>query len=231
MSESYAATFLIHPKDLADLLANAVDVGKDKTTHPLICLNASGDSLLAYGRGRYMAGRDSRPFTADTPQYGEVVITEEEAAELASVLRKVEGVGRKGTTIDVVLTERQSFIVQNGPEDILCELPDADTNQISYGEPDELSDWEEIDQLLTEIKQDPHTAQPLAFTKDVLGTLNKIRTDSPVLDIASHPNGRVVGIALGSTFRALVAGVDRKGYANGGKWGDGPGRPDHLWEA
>ena len=228
---TYAATFTIHPKELADLLANAVDIGKDKTTHPLIYLRASGDSLFAYGRGRYLAGRDSRPLTAETPQYGELVITQDEASELATALRKVEGAGRKGTTVDVILSERQQFTVQNGPDYILCELPDADTNAVSFGEPYEMSDWEEIDELLTEIQQDPHTAQPLAFQKDVLGTMNKIRADSPVMDIASHPNGRVVGIALGSTFRALVAGVGREGYASGGKWGDGPGKPDHLWEA
>jgi hypothetical protein len=226
------ATFRIHPKDMADILANAVDIGKDKTTHPLICLAASADSLHAYGRGRYTAGRDWRPFDADGAQYAAIVITEDEAAELATALRGVEGAGRKDTRIGVTMTERGTLTVRNG-EDVLCELPDADTNEISFGEPDDLSDWEEIDELLMDIRrsQDSQPLTRFAFQKDILARMNKIRADSNVMDIALHPNGRVVGIALGSTFRAVVAGVDRQSFATGGKWGEGPGTPEQLWEA
>ena len=225
------ATFAIHPRELADILANAVDVGKDKTTHPLIYLRASGDTLHAYGRGRYAAGTDSRRFTAGEPQYAEVVITEDEASELATALRAVEGAGRKGTVVGMSIIERQKLMVENGAE-ILCELPDADTNEVSFGMPDEVSDWEEIDELLAEFER--HTPEPLtrfAFQKDILARMNKIRADSPVMDIALHPRSHAVGIALGSTFRALVAGVDRQAFATGGKWGDGPGNPEQLWEA
>lgn len=224
------ATFLMHPKELADILANAVDIGKDKTTHDFIYLRASGGVLHAYGRGRYAAGTDSRPFTAGEPQYAEVVITEDEASELATALRAVEGAGRKGTTVDVEMIERQSLVIGQGT---ICELPDADTNEVSFGMPDEVSDWEEIDILLTEIAEHiPIGLDPrFAFQKDVLARMNKIRADSPVMDIALHPTGHAVGIALGSTFRALVAGVDRQAFINGGKWGDGPGHVSHLWEA
>jgi hypothetical protein len=226
------AQFPIHPKHLADLLANAVDIGKDKTTHPLIYLRASGDSLHVYGRGRYAAGKDSRSFEAESPQYAEIVITEDEAAELATALRGVEGVGRKETLVTVAVTERDMLTVTYG-EDTLCELPDADTNEISFGMPDELSDWDEIDELLAEIAAHvPIGLDPrFAFQKDVLARINKIRADSTVMDIALHPTGHAVGIALGSTFRALVAGVNRKVFANGGTWGDGPGKPEMLWEA
>lgn len=34
---------------------------------------------------------------------------------------------------------------------------------------------------------------------------------------------------MGSTFRAVVAGCDRAGYAAGGAFGDGPGQNEHLW--
>lgn len=225
----HAATFMMHPKELADILANAVDIGKDRTTRPLIFLAASGDTLHVYGRGRYAAGRDSRPFTADTPQYGEIVITEDEASELATALRALEGAGRKGTTVDVELAERGRFVIGQGT---ICDLPDADPEQATFGMPDELNDWEEIDLLLMEILkggQEPVTR--LAFQKDILARINKIRADSPVMDIALHPTGHAVGIALGSTFRALIAGVSREQFAIGGKWGNGPGKPEHLWEA
>lgn len=224
------ATFLIHPKHLADMLANAVDIGKDKTTHPLIYLRASADTLHVYGRGRYTAGKDSRPFESDEPQYAELVITEDEAAELATTLRGVEGAGRKETLVTVTVTERGSLTVQYG-EDVLCELPDADTNEVSFGMPDEVSDWEEIDILLGEIAKGGPPLTRYGFQKDILARMNKIRADSPVMDFALHPESHSMGIALGSTFRAIIAGVDRQFYANGGKWGDGPGKPDHLWEA
>jgi hypothetical protein len=140
----------------------------------------------------------------------------------------VEGAGRKGTTVDVEMVERQSLVIGQGT---ICELPDADTNEVSFGMPDEVSDWEEIDTLLAEIALPNPYFHRFAFQKDVLARMNKIRADSPVMDIALHPTGHAVGIALGSTFRALVAGVDRQNFATGGKWGDGPGNVSHLWEA
>lgn len=212
------------------MLANAVDIGKDKTTHPLIYLRVSADTLFVYGRGRYTAGRDSRSFEAETPQYAEIVITEDEAAELAQALRGVEGVGRKETLVTMAVTERGTLTVTYG-EDTLCELPDADTNEASFGMPDEVSDWEEIDILLGELCNAKRDLTRFGFQKDILARMNKIRADSTVMDIALHPTGHAVGIAMGSTFRALIAGIDRKHYANGGKWGDGPGKPEHLWEA
>lgn len=224
------AQFSIHPKHLADMLANAVDIGKDKTTHPLIYLRASVDTLHVYGRGRYTAGKDSRSFEAETPQYAEIVITEDEAAELATALRGVEGVGRKETLVTTAMVERGTLTVTNGA-DTLCELPDADTNEVSFGMPDEVSDWEEIDILLGEIAKGGPPLTHYGFQKDILARMNKIRADSTVMDFALHPESHAMGIALGSTFRAIIAGVDRKHYANGGKWGDGPGRPEHLWEA
>lgn len=223
------ATFTIHPKELADILANAVDIGKDKTTHPLIYLRACAATLHVYGRGRYAAGVDYRPFNADGAQYAEIVITEDEASELATVLRGMEGAGRKGTTVDVEIIERQKLLIGQGT---FCDLPDADTNEVSFGMPDEVSDWEEIDILLEEVRcKRPEPLTRFGFQKDVLARMNKIRADSPVMDIALHPKGHAVGIALGSTFRAVVAGIDRQNFANGGKWGDGPGLPEHLWEA
>jgi len=193
-------------------------------------LAASGSTLHVYGRGRYTAGRDSRPFTGKD-QFAEIVITEDEASELATALRGLEGAGRKDTTITVTMTERGKLAVQSG-EDTLCDLPDADTNQVSFGMPDEMSDWEEIDLLLNDFRtRRPPEITRFAFQKDILARMNKIRADSNVMDIALHPTGHAVGIALGSNFRALIAGVDRQSFATGGKWGEGPGTPEQLWEA
>lgn len=225
------ACFTIHPKETADLLANCVDMSKERGKASLIYLRTSSTSLFAYGRGTYTAARDSRELSPIESAVTEVTITLEEAEELASTLRAVEGAGRKGTVVEVTIIDRDSLRIVDGTE-VLCDLPDADPENLSFGEPDELSDWDEIDDMLKQIELGPSVTPPLAFAKEVLARVNKIRADSPVMDIANHPRGHAVGVALGSTFRGLVAGVDRAAYAAGGKrWPDGPGKPSHLWEA
>lgn len=223
--------FQVHPKQLADLLANAVDIGKDNpriSVNSLVMLSATGAYLYAYGRGRYTAGRDWRELKTDGPLSGQITLTEAEAEELASVLRGVEGAGRVGTVVDVSLTDRGKLVVFIGSQ-VLCDLPDADPENLTFGNPDEVSDWEEIESLISECEDSPHMAAPQAFTLDMLTRLNKIRAKTNVADISSHPSGKFVGVALGPSFRGLAAGVDRDVYADGGKWGDGPGHPEDLW--
>ena len=227
------STFTIHPKDFSDLLSNAVDIGKDRpavSINELVMLSCSGAILSAYGRGRYTAGRDWRQVDTDIPLSGAVTLTESECEELAAALRGVEGSGRKGTTVTVTLSDRQALRVTTGT-DILCELPDADPTSATFGEPDEVSDWEEIDNLISVIEEAALTQQrgPWAVATEILTRINKIRADTHVADFAIHPSGRIAGVSLGISFRALVAGVGREGYSQGGKWGNGPGKPEHLW--
>ena len=227
------AQFTIHPKELADLLANAVDIGKDKPSvsiNELVMLSCNGGFLSAIGRGRYTAGRDWRWVETDVPLSGSVVLTEPECEELASVLRGVEGAGRKGTTVSVTLTDREAFRVTQGT-DILCELPDADPTNATFGEPDEVSDWEEVEELLTRLEHAALSEQrgPWAVSTEILTRVNKLRSPTHVADFATLPGGRIAGVALGPSLRIAVSGVGREGYAQGGKWGDGPGEPEHLW--
>ena len=223
--------FQINPKQLADLLANVVDIAKDNpaiSVNSLLMLSATGAYLYAYGRGRYTAGRDWRQLKTDVPLNGQITLTEAEAEELASVLRGVEGAGRVGSVVDVALTDRARLVISSGSE-IHCDLPDADPENLTFGNPDEVSDWEEIESLISECEDSPHFASPQAFTLDILTRLNKIRGRYNLADFSSHPSGRLVGVTLGPSFRALAAGVDRNAYSSGGKWGDGPGKPDDLW--
>lgn len=207
-------------------------MSKERGKAGLIYLRTSGTALSAYGRGTYTAARDSRELSWTEDGNTEVTITHEEAEELASTLRGVEGAGRKGTSVEVTILDRESLTIRYGTE-VLCDLPDADPENLTFGAPDEVSDWMEIDELLAEIADRPaQVTPPLAFAKEVLARINKIRSDSPVMDIANHPRGHAVGVAVGSTFRGLVAGIDRAAYVAGGKrWPDGPGKPSHLWEA
>lgn len=223
--------FQVHPKQLADLLANAVDIGKDNpkiSVNSLVMLSVTGAYLYAYGRGRFTAGRDWRELKTDGPLDGQITLTEAEAEELASVLRGVEGAGRVGTVVDVSLDSRTRLLVQSGPQ-VLCDLPDADPGNLTFGNPDEVSDWEEIESLISECENSTHIASPQAFALEILTRLNKIRAKTSVADITSHPSGKFIAVALGPSFRGLAAGVDRTLYASGGDWGDGPGKPDDLW--
>lgn len=225
--------FQTHPKDLVELLGNAVDIGKDIASisvNNLVMLSVDGNRLYSYGRGRYSAGFDWRAIDleADVPFALCITITESEAAELASALRGLEGYARKGTVIEITLSDRDCLTVVSGSE-VVCELPDADPEDVTFGKPDELSDWEEVEALIHEAAAKPRLCSPFAMGLDILTRLNKIRADTNYVDLAIHPDGRRIAAALGTSFRGVVVGVGRAGYAAGGPDGVGPGRPEHLW--
>lgn len=225
--------FQVHPKALVDLLGNAVDIGKDPASisvNNLVMLAVSGARLYAYGRGRYSAGYDWRPidFEADVPYDVCITLTEAEAGELASTLRGVEGYTRKGSVVAVALHERSRLVITSGTE-VLCELPDADPDDKTFGNPNEVSDWEEIEALIHEAAATPRLTSPFAMGLDILTRLNKIRADTPIADLAISPDRKRIAVALGTSFRGVVVGSDRAIYAAGAERGDGPGRPEHLW--
>lgn len=225
--------FQTHPKALVDLLGNAVDIGKDPASvsvNNLVLLAVTGGRLYAYGRGRYSAGYDWRQLEleADAPHTVCITLTEAEAGELASTLRGVEGYARKGSVVAVTLAHRQQLVVFSGSE-VVCELPDADPDNETFGNPDEVSDWEEIEALIQETAAEPRLCSPFAMGLDLLTRLNKIRADSNYADFAVHPDGRRIAVALGTSFRGVVVGLSRPLYAAGGPNRDGLGRPEHLW--
>lgn len=216
-----------------DLLGNAVDIGKDLASisvNNLVMLSVVGGRLYSYGRGRYSAGMDWRDIKlgADVPYPLCITLTEAEAGELASALRGVEGYARKGSVVAVTFTDRTRLEIRSGSE-VVCDLPDADPDDRTFGNPDEVSDWEEIEALITESAGNPRLASPFAMGLDILTRLNKVRADSTFADFAIHPDGRRVAVALGTSFRGVVVGASRSTYATQGPDGDGPGRPQHLW--
>ena len=225
--------FQTHPKTLVDLLGNAVDIGKDPASvsvNNLVMLSVAGGRLFSYGRGRYSAGMDWRDIElgADVPYALCITLTEAEAGELASALRGVEGYARKGSVVAVTFTDRTRLEIRSGSE-VVCDLPDADPDDETFGNPDEVSDWEEIEALIIETAAKPRLTSPFAMGLDILTRLNKIRSDSTFADFAVHPDGRRIAVALGTSFRGVVVGADRAMYVTGGLNGDGPGRPEHLW--
>lgn len=235
--------FTINPKDLADVLANAVEISKEKSgvkPLPLVMLAyqpaGKRGMVVAYGVGRYAAGRtvaylDGLP----TEESASVCIDRDVAAELQGVLRKVLG-GKKATVsvtispepVQVTVKDEHGMPVQTmanlhitSAEETLADLLDTDPE----GKAGKWFDW--VDDRLAEAKE--AASGPLAFQTDIIARLNKIRAESSVVDLKSTGVPNLVAVALGSSFRGVMGEVNRESYVAGGPWGDGGGSPDHLF--
>lgn len=213
--------FNIHPRVLAEALDNAVVIGKDKpaiTYCDVIGIEGFTDRLEIYARGRYTAGRVTVPVHLGWASPKTTCILEAEAAELASVLKKVEGAGRKGTVVEVTLDG--GLAIRAGTETI-CDLADADPDG------DEYETWHEIDGAIALAEHSLLVGDPLAFSKDLIARFTKIKAETDVLDMVCI-GGNTVVAKMGENFHGLIEAVAREGYATGGPWGDGPGKPEHL---
>lgn len=212
----------IHPRAFAEALDNAVAVGKDKpgvSNNEYIALFTRGSLLLAYGRGRYLAGRHVARLSAEVGE-SRVVLHEDSASELASAVKKVEGVGRKDTLVSVNL---DGGLAVNAGDVPLCDLADED----EQGTLTHL--WTQIDEALATADK----AEPCAgvmFSKEMMQKISKIKGDADVVDLV-RIGGGTMAFRIGTTFQGLAQSIDRASHAAGGRYGDGAGRPEHLWGA
>lgn len=234
---------IIHPKTLADGLANAFICGKERIKavrpcpHVLVAYQESeeGPAFYVYGMGRYIGGRTRVPIEAEaTGAFASVSLTRENADTLQSMLRKA---GTKKTdSVSVMISDEPKLITSYDEQGVpvqkyvnlviasdagvMAELTDAD--------PEGKSDpfWEFVDDM---IKADVDTgAGRMAFLTEILGRLKDVKADGPVLDVKRTSHDRITAVAIGSSFRGVLGDVGREVYAEGGPWKDGPGRPEHL---
>lgn len=240
-----AVTFTIAPKDLADILANAVEISKEKGVDPLPHILLSYQPhpnsglvgvVTTYGVGRYAAGRAWTVLEGlPSKESASVCIDRDVAAELQSVLRKVLG-GKKAQAsvtispdpMEVTVKDENGLPVQTtvnllitSAGDTLADLLDTDPE----GKADKWFDW--VDDRIAEARG--AAAGPMAFQTDVFARLNKIRCETSVVDLKSTGNPNLVAVALGAQFIAIMGNVSRQLYAAGGPNGDGPGSPSHLF--
>lgn len=234
---------IIHPKTLADGLANAFTCGKERVKavkpcpHVLVAYEegADGPAFYVYGMGRYVGGRTCVPIEAEnTGAFASVSLTREHADSLQSMLRKA---GTKKTdSVSVMISDEpkliQGFDAQGAPVQKYVNLviaSDAGTMaELSDADPEGKSDpfWDFLDRM---IKADVEAgAERMAFVLEVIGRLKDIKADGPVLDLKRTSHDRITAVAIGSNFRGVMGDVGREVYAEGGPWKDGPGRPDHL---
>lgn len=214
------ASVLMHPRALAEALDNAVAVGKDKpgvTSNQFVAVMVAGDKLLTYGRGRYLAGRHTVQLPKDAGS-ARAVLLEDVAAELASALKKVEGVGRKDTQVAVTFDGGLAVMASGEP---LCDLEDEDP----AGGARHL--WDTIDHALLQANQ----AQPcdgIMFSKEMMQKISKIKGDADVVDLV-RIGGSTMAFRIGTTFQGVAESIDRASHASGGRYGDGTGTPANLW--
>lgn len=236
--------FSVNPKELADVLANAYEIGHEKSgvaplPHIMLAYQPAPDGkvgmVVAYGVGRYASGRAHMNLVGlPSTESAVVCIDRDTVYELQKALRAVLGgkkaiasVAMSGEPFEVTVKDENGLPVQStvnlyitAGEQPIADLVDSD--------PDGKSDkwFDLVDELLATAKHE--RAGAVTFSVDVLTRLTKIRGGHGVVDIKTTDNPDVVAVALGGTFRGLIGEVNRKQYAAGGANGDGPGRPDHL---
>lgn len=240
--------FRANPKALANVLHNALTMAKSKNPRqPLIYLRYNWDQgketgqLTAIGISQFAAGLDWMDVEQGTEDgYAEIrvlgVQTEktgivDDLTKLGSAIRSTSAA--KDALVGVTIDHKSVLTVQYGDE-LLGELADADEYDLTTGMDGEPGMFDKVEDLVDQINSCPNPTAPIAFNLDVIGRCKDLKItgmpgDWGIVDVAQHPSKNLVGVAVGPRFRGVVGSIDRKGYAEGGRWLDGPGEPSHLF--
>lgn len=222
----------IHPKHLAEMLENVMHVCQDKTAifNEVVKIGWGGKYLCVLGRGRYTASSEAREVLIEpTDSSGECFyIHIGDCKEVAGALKKVEGAGRTGTVVTMQVID-EHLVIRDGTQD-LAVLDNADPEGLTESTSDSIGIWEDV---VTVMGREPVRSSPLAFTRDLLKRLDKVRVGKTnqsydVFDFAVL-GGNTVGVKFGNSMTVLLEAVERKGYETGGRYGDGPGKEGALW--
>lgn len=191
--------FKIQPRQLAELLDNAVDISKDSGKLEVtdkVALRLGGGLLFSYGRGRYTAGRDCRP--VDTEEEGWLVLTKEKAAALAKALKDAEGSNLVGSRVDVQLDSREGIaLTYNG--DPMADLGDDDPDDETF----EAGWWEQLDTYFEEADLSWDVPKGFTLRREVWTKLNKIRPGGDAARFTAI-NGYTVLIRMGEHFMGFA---------------------------
>lgn len=207
-------------------------VCQDKTAifNEVVKVGWDGKHLGVIGRGRYTASSEAREVLVEpSTSAGECFyIHIGDCKDVAGALKKVEGAGRAGTVVTMQIIDEQ-LVIRDGTQD-LAVLDNADPEQLTESTADSVGIWEDVVNVMA---REPVKASPLAFTRDLLKRLDKVRvgkTNQPydVFDFAVL-GGNTVGVKFGNSMTVLLEAVERKGYETGGRYGDGPGEKGALW--
>jgi len=240
-------SFRANPKAFANMLHNALTMAKGKNPRqPLIYLRYGWDAERATGQAtamgisQFSAGLDWIDVeSGEEDGYAEIrllgVNTEktdlvDDLTKLASAIRATSAA--RDAVVGVTIDHKQSITVMYG-EELIGELADADEYDLTTGMEGQPGMFDRLEDLIDQINSMEAPTAPLAFNLDIIGRCKDLKItgmpgDWGVVDLAKHPTKNLVGVAVGPRFRGVVGSIDREGYAQGGRWLDGPGEPSHL---
>jgi hypothetical protein len=239
--------FRANPKAFANMLHNALTMAKGKNPRqPLIYLRYGWDhdrgvgQATAIGISQFTAGLDWTDVEAgEEDGYAEIRLlgVNPEKTDLVDDLTKLTSAIRstsaaRDALIEVSIDHKSALTVYYGTE-LLGELADGDEYDLTTGMEGQPGMFDKVEDLIDQINSMPAPDCPIAFNLDVIGRCKDLKitgmpADWGVVDLAKHPTKNLVGVAVGPRFRGVVGSIDREGYAQGGRWLDGPGEASHL---
>lgn len=224
-------SFSVHPLELANALFNAIEVSKDAggrpgCPHVLICFQPDEDyeqgRAIVYGIGRIAGGRTTLELEGSVPDgHVSVCITRDQAQDVQSMLRQVRG--GKAARVSVRICEEgiesvdfdeegnpdvdvfHLFISKDGDDGSFIELAESDPDQ----------QWSRhfdlIDTILAATGSGPEG--PVALSLEGMDRITALKgVGSKIMDIAATDREHVVAIAVGPTYRGILATIDRGIY-------------------
>lgn len=219
----------VHPKDLADALWNAVNLGKEDgdwegCPHVMLVVQpseATGMGLMAvYGAGRTTAGRTVIELESGAPEGSFSVLLDREDARTIQTQLRGMGVAkatRVAVTIDMAGREAVDFDEDGNPdvrfvnltiakdEEPLAELADTDPeNKWAWV-------WEMVDDGLDLPPIDHGLQRPTALDVRVIKKVADLKgTGTQVIDLGFSHRKNVLTWSMGPRVRGIVAEIVRE---------------------
>ena len=224
------AKMQVHPKELADAFKSVLEFTKDDKGNPDVMVDYNEGVLSIVGVGRYNAARQTVAVEPGDGSVDSTVLVQgrrkgksdevDDLVKLASSVTPSTATGissAKGNRVTVEIEDGARLTILDGQR-LVGELPDSGNGATMH-------EW--LENNLATRAWGP-TSGPLALSIDTASRLSKIKSDSPVVDLAVTGSGNMARLQCGTRFMGLVTTIDRELFAKGGPWGAGPGSPEKL---
>lgn len=197
--------FQVHPKRLVEAFENAILFSSDAKgfeTNDTVLVGFDGEHLVFTGRGKYSCCvHRLTPASECGAEPWDVIVDIDSALDSVAALKKVDGYGRKDTTVEVHSIE-SGFFVSDGAEAVATLLEDEDSSALRGD--DEFQGMYEVVDKAQALPALPFENDSLAFTRGVLAKLAKVKLGSPLKD-ENVWGAQYLG---GATFRFLMTDHD-----------------------
>lgn len=139
----------------------------------------TGETFRFMGRGRYSAMvYDLAPSAESQDEPWSVILSLDTAKEVSAALKKVDGAGRKDSTIDVMGLGETSVALTSGA-DTLAHLEDAPGAEDLRSTEEFEGFYEKLETISEMPAEELPPTSPIVFTKGVIAKLSKLKVDVP----------------------------------------------------